>query len=63
MTNPKTFADVVIFCFEDTDLMREYRRLYGSTLGLVPKPRSSIAPAPAPPIQPGRTTPSRQRRS
>ena len=38
----KTFSDVVLAAFENEELMREYRRLYGSRLGAKPLPRSGI---------------------
>ncbi len=37
-----TFADCVLACFDDAALMAEYRRLYGSKLGLDRRPRSGI---------------------
>lgn len=38
----KSFADVVLEVFAHDDLMREYRRLYGSSLGAPRRPRAGI---------------------
>lgn len=41
MKEPRSFSDVVLYCFDQKELVEQFNRLYGCSLAVVP-PRSGI---------------------